>query len=292
MENENYSEIPADTKKFLNQKRKSKFYQTKKREVKRFIDLSNGQEHNQILFPVIYKSKLLKTNFDNKSNYILKSFIKNRPIDEYILPKEYSCTCKGKCNKNFCDCIQNHIQRYECNSNCDCDVNNCENRIIQKGITKKLKVDYINNTKGFGLFTRENISKGEFVCEYVGQIISKEAATEKIHSNFMKKKANYVLQIRENYENMTINTYIDAEENGNVSRFLNHSCEPNLYFDIIRVEHFIPQVAFFAIRDIKENEELSFLYCEMVVYNCEVSELGSYKKCECGALNCKKYLPS
>ena len=292
MENEKNYPIPEECKKFLNQKRKSKFYQIGKRQAKRDIDLSYGQENTAILFPVLHKSKLLKTNFDSKSNYITKSFIKNRQLDEYMLPQEYSCTCIGKCNKNFCECVQNHVQRYECNSNCECNFNSCENRVIQKGIKKKLKVDFINNTKGFGLFTREKISKGEFICEYIGQIVGKDQALEKIHSNFVKKKANYVLQIRENYQNMTINTFIDAEEKGNVSRFINHSCDPNIYFDVIRVEHFIPQIAFFAKRDIKDSEELTFSYCELGMQYNQTGDTASYKVCECGAANCRKYLPS
>jgi SET domain-containing protein len=95
---------------------------------------------------------------------------------------------------------------------------------------------------------------------------------------------------------MIINTFIDAEENGNVSRFLNHSCDPNLYFDIVRVNHFVPQVAFYALRDIKEGEELTFSYCDSSMIddniNREESFEFSYKPCLCGEKNCKKYLPS
>ena len=115
---------------------------------------------------------------------------------------------------------------------------------------------------------------------------------EKIHMNFVKKNYNYVMKIRENYQNMTINTFIDAEEKGNLSRFLNHSCDPNLYFDIIRVEHFIPQVAFFALREIKDNEELTFSYANLGMNYNESNEKDSYKKCLCGARDCCKFLPS
>ena len=117
---------------------------------------------------------------------------------------------------------------------------------------------------------------------------------DKIKTNMIRKKPNYVLQIRENYENMTINTFIDGEENGNVSRFLNHSCEPNLYFDIVRINHFIPQAAFFALRDIEDGEELTFSYRDVSKSNEVDSEscYSSYKACLCQAIDCKKFLPS
>jgi histone-lysine N-methyltransferase SETMAR len=172
-------------------------------------------------------------------------------------------------------------------SKCMCTVE-CENRLVQKGIVHRLKVDYINNKKGFAVFSIENINKNEFICEYVGVILSKDSANDKIQLNKIKKKPNYVLQIRENYEKMTVNTFIDAEEKGNVSRFLNHSCNPNLYFDIIRIDSFIPVVAFFSKRHIKEGEELTFSYGEK---NQEEAYELSSKECLCGEIECMKFLP-
>jgi hypothetical protein len=272
---------------------------------KQLVDLSNGLERVKILFPLKYRTKLLRTNFDYKLSYIAKSFIQNGNMDDYLLSKDYSCSCNYDCKKESCDCILKHVQRYECNENCDCNLATCENRKVQHGIIKHLRVDYISKEKGFGVFTKDKILKGEFICEYVGKIISKNSANEKIKLNLMRKKPNYVLQIRENYEKLIINTFIDAEEKGNVSRFLNHSCEPNLFFDIVRIRHFIPQVAFFANRDIEPGEELTFSYCDSgflseanhfiddenkLVNQDEFSK--SYKPCLCGSKNCQKYLPS
>jgi SET domain-containing protein len=257
----------------------------------KFIDISYKKEKLPILFPSKFRIKLSSLKFDYKLNYITKSFIKNGDIDEYQLTKEYSCECIRSCNKSTCKCVLDHIQRYECNINCACKFEECENRVIQRGITKKLKVTFINKTKGFGVFAFENIKQDDFICEYVGQIINKDIAKDKIRSNMIRRKPNYVLQIRENYENMTVNTFIDAEEFGNVSRWFNHSCDPNLYFDIARINHFIPQVGFFAKRDIKEGEELTFSYCD-ISSNSGEEHFESYKICECGGENCRKYLPS
>ena len=205
------------------------------------------------------------------------------------MTSEYKCECDDKCDTPSCECSIYHVQKYECNTNCKCS-ENCSNRVVQKGITKYLKVEYISIKKGFGVFTLEKIKKGIFVCEYTGEIINKDKAKDKINSNISKKKPNYVLQIRENYEKMIVNTFIDAEYFGNVSRFLNHSCDPNLYFEIIRIEHFVPHVAFFALRDIEEGEELTFSYCD--INNSMDNFQLSHKKCECKAEKCIKYLPS
>lgn len=259
---------------------------------KNFFDLSNGLENVEILISNKNKTKLTKTKFDYKVNYIVSSYIKNADIEEYRLTNEYCCSCVDICSKSSCECIINHVQVYECNDNCMCnDKNICENRVTQKGLTKKLKVDFISSSKGFGVFALENIQKGEFICEYVGQIINKYTALRKINENLINKKPNYVLQVRENYEKIAINTFIDAEKSGNVSRFLNHSCEPNLYFDIVRVNHFIPQVAFFAKRDIEEGEELTFSYCSGETREENFLE-NSIKLCECGQKTCKRFLPS
>lgn len=256
---------------------------------KKYIDLSNGQEKIPILISKTDNAKLRK-KYDHKKCYIISSYIKNGELDEYSLTKEYSCECiNNECNLTTCSCILNHVQKYECNKNCSCK-EDCPNRKVQNGITRKLNVKYISKSKGFGAFALEDIKKDDFICEYVGQIINKTFAIEKIERNKKEKKPNYILQVRENYEKIIINTFIDAEEYGNMSRFINHSCDPNLYFDFVRVNHFIPQVAFFAKKDIKEGEELAFSYCE-VENNQDDASLSS-KKCECGAVKCKKYLPS
>jgi len=54
---------------------------------------------------------------------------------------------------------------------------------------------------------------------------------------------------------------IDARRYGNVSRFINHLCEPNLLPVKVFVEHQdlrFPRMCFFATRDIKANEELGY----------------------------------
>lgn len=55
---------------------------------------------------------------------------------------------------------------------------------------------------------------------------------------------------------------IDARRYGNIARFINHSCAPNLLPVRVFVEHqdlHFPRIAFFANRDIEADEELGYV---------------------------------
>ena len=204
---------------------------TIKNEKVKYVDISCGKEHLPINLNSKERTKLIK-KFDYINNYITDSQILNKQIDDYLLPKSNCCDCVINCLPESCPCISSHAQIYECNENCKCGLL-CSTRIVQNGITKKLLVKYISKSKGFGVFADEDINKGEFVCEYIGIIISKTEAENKINLNHKKQKSNYILQIKEIYSKVEINTYIDAETFGGVGRFINHSCDPNLYFEFV-----------------------------------------------------------
>jgi SET domain-containing protein len=58
---------------------------------------------------------------------------------------------------------------------------------------------------------------------------------------------------------MDNNEVIDPTFYGNIARFINHSCEPNCQTQKWNVLGEI-MVGIFALKDIKENEELTFDY--------------------------------
>ena len=143
----------------------------------------------------------------------------------------------------------------------------------------------------------ENIGKGTFVCEYAGQRISLDDAV----SRTSKKSAtgsgardvqgehNYILVFKEHFsDGRTLNTCLDPTDVGNVGRFINHSCGPNLDAFAVRVGGYPhPRVAFFAARDIFCGDELTFSYHES---SCLLQEADSGRKpCLCGHADCKKW---
>ncbi|UYV82178.1 hypothetical protein LAZ67_21001276 [Cordylochernes scorpioides] len=78
---------------------------------------------------------------------------------------------------------------------------------------------------------------------------------------------------------------LDARHYGNISRFINHLCEPNIIPVKVFVDHQdlgFPRIAFFSFRDIKAFEELGFDYGEKFW----VIKYKSFTCC-CGSAKCK-----
>ncbi|NWR59216.1 SETB2 methyltransferase, partial [Bucorvus abyssinicus] len=83
------------------------------------------------------------------------------------------------------------------------------------------------------------------------------------------------------------NTYVlDATKEGNVGRFLNHSCCPNLFAQSVFVEthnRSFPWVAFFTNRHVKAGTELTW------DYGYEAGSMpGNEISCQCGVQKCRK----
>ena len=95
--------------------------------------------------------------------------------------------------------------------------------------------------------------KGQFVIEYVGELISDETCRERVRKGINDGVINYYM--------LTIDKdcIIDAGPMGNLSRFMNHSCDPNCETQKWTVNGEV-RVGLFAKRDIKEGEELVFDY--------------------------------
>ncbi|CAN4113290.1 unnamed protein product [Withania somnifera] len=76
---------------------------------------------------------------------------------------------------------------------------------------------------------------------------------------------------------------IDATFKGNLSRFLNHSCDPNCKLEKWQVEG-ETRVGVFAAQSIEVGEALTYDY--------KFVQFGPEVKCHCGASNCQGYLGS
>lgn len=78
---------------------------------------------------------------------------------------------------------------------------------------------------------------------------------------------------------------LDARVKGNVGRFFNHSCDPNMFVQNVFIETHdlrFPNVAFFALRHIKAAAELTWNY------NYKMDSIpGRRIACRCEAPNCK-----
>ena len=201
-----------------------------------------------------------------------------------ILDKQHlengQCGCKGKCD----DRCQNRMLYVECvesknnknRQNCSVGTT-CGNRCIGSRKFKKVK-PFVTPGKGWGLKTLEDIKSGEFVIEYVGEVITAEASEQRLLEQF---KANDRHLFHMELHNDRI---IDARWKGNVSRFVNHCCEPNMKIQIWNVNG-QTRVGMFAIKDIAKETELSYDYQMMGSKKTEL-------KCLCGTPSCRGTLKS
>ncbi|XP_031826967.1 suppressor of variegation 3-9 isoform X2 [Nomia melanderi] len=226
----------------------------------------------------------------------------------------YTITCKIR--------VQPGTPIYECNKRCTCDMS-CINRVVQRGTEMKLCIFRTANGRGWGVKTLESIKKGSFVTQYVGEVITSEEA-EKRGKEYDAAGRTYLFDLDYNETEGQCPYTVDAAVYGNISHFINHSCDPNLAVYAVWIDCLdpnLPKLALFATRDIKKNEEITFDYTCQISGNSEtlkedilvkdnvntgITESqdkfeirpetpmsdSSYSKtlCKCGARNCRQYL--
>uniref|UniRef100_A0AAY4E8H8 Euchromatic histone-lysine N-methyltransferase 2 n=1 Tax=Denticeps clupeoides TaxID=299321 RepID=A0AAY4E8H8_9TELE len=213
-------------------------------------------------------------------------------IDRNITHLQH-CSCLDDCSSSNCLCGQlsircwydkdhrllqefNKIEPpliFECNLACSC-YRSCKNRVVQAGIKVRLQL-YRTEKMGWGVRALQDIPQGSFICEYVGELISDAEAD-------VREDDSYLFDL----DNKDGEVYcIDARYYGNISRFINHLCDPN----IIPVRVFMlhqdlrfPRIAFFSSRDILTGQELGFDYGDRF---WDIK--SKYFTCQCGSEKCK-----
>ncbi|XP_073061869.1 histone-lysine N-methyltransferase SUVR5-like isoform X1 [Primulina eburnea] len=175
---------------------------------------------------------------------------------------------------------------YECNQRCCCS-RACQNRVLQNGVQLKLEI-FKTEKKGWAVRAREAILRGTFVCECIGEVIDEQEANERRNS-YGKEGCRYFYEIDARINDMSrliegqAPYVVDATNYGNVSRFINHSCSPNLVNHQVLVESMDSQLAhigLYANRDISLGEELTYDFCYKLLP-------GEGCLCLCGASNCR-----
>ncbi|CAG9569536.1 unnamed protein product [Danaus chrysippus] len=173
----------------------------------------------------------------------------------------------------YTQCL-NRMLLTECGPTCRAG-DRCNNRAFEKRLYPRLG-PYRTPHRGWGLRTMQDIKAGQFVIEYVGELIDEEE---------FRRRMNRKHEVRdENFYFLTLDKerMIDAGPKGNLARFMNHSCEPNCETQKWTVLGDV-RVGLFALRDIPANSELTFNY------NLETSGIEK-KRCMCGAKRCSGYI--
>ncbi|KAK5773321.1 hypothetical protein PVK06_049627 [Gossypium arboreum] len=181
---------------------------------------------------------------------------------------DIGCTsCSSTCSE---DCVC-RVQCISCSKACRCP-ESCTNRPFSK--EKKIRI-VKTELCGWGVEAAEPIKKGDFVIEYIGEVIDDAQCEKRLWDMKHKGVKNfYMCEIRKDFT-------IDATFKGNTSRFLNHSCDPNCVLEKWQVEG-ETRVGVFAARSIKVGEPLTYDY--------RFVQFGPEVRCHCGASNCQGYL--
>lgn len=239
----------------------------------------------------------------------------------------YGCNCRNACSPGDlnCSCIRKNggdfpytangvlVNRrpliHECGPTCPC-IPNCKNRVSQTGLKVRLEV-FKTKDRGWGLRSWDAIRSGTFICEYAGEVIEKVKArqdgegedddyvfdTTRVYEPF---KWNCEPGLAEEDGNDTIEEYnipspliISAKNVGNVARFMNHSCSPNVFWQPVAYEHnseSYVHIAFFAIKHIPPMTELTYNYGTSRSDGADGSGTPhGKKKCLCGSPKCRGY---
>ncbi|XP_048486435.1 uncharacterized protein LOC105396524 [Plutella xylostella] len=187
-----------------------------------------------------------------------------------------SCECDPRdvapCSV-YSHCL-NRMLLTECGPTCRAG-ERCQNRSFEKRVYPKM-APYRTPHRGWGLRTLEEIKQGQFVIEYVGELIDIEEFKRRMKRQHHVRDENYY------YLTLDKDRMIDAGPKGNVARFMNHSCEPNCETQKWTVLGDV-RVGLFALYDIPANTELTFNY------NLECAGIDK-KRCMCGAKRCSGYI--
>eukprot|EP00817_Percolomonadidae_sp_ATCC50343_P003946 CAMPEP_0117419782 /NCGR_PEP_ID=MMETSP0758-20121206/1269_1 /TAXON_ID=63605 /ORGANISM="Percolomonas cosmopolitus, Strain AE-1 (ATCC 50343)" /LENGTH=406 /DNA_ID=CAMNT_0005201041 /DNA_START=1371 /DNA_END=2591 /DNA_ORIENTATION=+ len=127
----------------------------------------------------------------------------------------------------------------------------------------------------YGLFACQNIKQGDFIIQYVGEVIRHAVADRReIGYEAIGIGSSYMFRLDDQY-------IIDATHMGNVARFINHSCDPNCQAQFLSSRN-ETKIIFRAAKDIFSGDEITFDY----KFPYEEEKIP----CSCGAPNCKQYL--
>ncbi|KAF8118096.1 hypothetical protein N665_0006s0096 [Sinapis alba] len=261
------------------------------------------------------------------------TYISSLKIEPNVkVPKSSTgCNCRGSCtDPNKCACarlnggnfpyvdlndgrlIEPRDVVFECGPNCGCGPE-CVNRTSQKRLRFHLEV-FRSPKKGWAVRSWDFIPAGSPVCEYIG-VLRRTDDVDTLTDN------DYIFEIdcqqtmqgldgrQRRLKDVAVPTdskacesngdenvpefCIDAGSIGNFARFINHSCEPNLFVQCVLSSHQdikLARVVLFAADNIPPLQELTYDYGYTLDSVHGPDGKVKMLTCYCGAVNCRRRL--
>ncbi|XP_076916315.1 histone-lysine N-methyltransferase, H3 lysine-9 specific SUVH4-like [Bidens hawaiensis] len=286
------------------------------------LDITEGQEDMYI--PVINAvDDATITGFTyTKYNQVL-SHLK-------LPPNADGCDCKGFCkNSKTCSCarlngadfpyvrsnggrlIEAKDVVFECGPNCGCGPG-CINRVSQGGIKYQLEI-FRTKDRGWAVKTKDFIPSGAPVCEYIGELRRTNELDNVAENDYIfeidcwqtmkgiggrERRQGDVSECLGNNK-LDENSMpepefcVDVGRFGSVARFINHSCDPNLFVQCVLSSHHdlkLARILLFASDNIAPMQELTYDYGYTL--DSVVDNDGNVRMlpCHCGTSECRKRL--
>ncbi|CAO2150119.1 unnamed protein product [Urochloa humidicola] len=230
----------------------------------------------------------------------------------YVFTQKKSAKRNGSKPKSVRRLVEPKAVVYECGANCTCHCN-CVNRTSQQGLNYHLEV-FKTKSKGWGVRTWDTILPGGLICEYTGVLRRTAEVEELLENNYIfdidclqtikgldgrEQRAGselHIASLRSEHDSEASQApeyCIDAGSVGNIARFINHSCQPNLFIQCVLSSHNdikLAKIMLFAADTIPPLQELSYDYGypldSVTGPDGEIVKLA----CHCGAPNCRKRL--
>ncbi|XP_060676785.1 histone-lysine N-methyltransferase ASH1L isoform X2 [Hemiscyllium ocellatum] len=187
-----------------------------------------------------------------------------------------TCNCKRPVDPAEKSCMEDCLNRMifaECApSTCPCDEHCCNQRIQRHEWVQCLE-RFRAEGKGWGIRTKEALKAGQFIIEYLGEVVSEQEFRNRMIEQYQNHNDHYCL-------NLDSGMVIDSYRMGNEARFINHSCSPNCEMQKWSVNG-VYRIGLFALKDVMAGTELTY------DYNFHAFNLEKQQLCKCGAEKCR-----
>eukprot|EP01026_Neomeris_dumetosa_P045415 TRINITY_DN3845_c0_g3_i1.p1 TRINITY_DN3845_c0_g3~~TRINITY_DN3845_c0_g3_i1.p1 ORF type:complete len:340 (-),score=33.99 TRINITY_DN3845_c0_g3_i1:597-1616(-) len=206
---------------------------------------------------------------------------------------------------------------FECGKNCH-RTKQCNANKVLTEFLRKIRLEIFQTNNGFGVRSPERIPAGTLLCEYVGELLFQDEAdyllddqylfditqVQNAYSKYLKDNDGQMIELLSKaFKNFPFKDQdflkdgklfgltIDGKACGNVGRFFNHSCDPNMMVKLVVTQGcsaLLQKVCFFTIKDVEAMEELTwhYNYPTEPIPGCKVQLV----QCKCYSDNCSKVL--